>query len=135
MAFISKTRISHFYYSAGPKTQERARELRQRETKCEKILWKRLKAKNLKVKFRRQHPISFFIADFYCHEARLVIEVDGKIHLKPTQREHDKNRDAEFERLGIHVVRITNEDVTYHIGKVMRKIKEAIATGIADQSR
>jgi len=66
------------YYRARPETMTAARILRENMTFSEKLLWERLKLKQLfGLRFRRQHPIDFFIADFYCHEARLVIEIDG----------------------------------------------------------
>jgi len=81
-------------------------------TGAEKILWKELKNRNLNgLKFRRQHPIHFYIADFYCHEKRLVIEVDGEIHKRRAVKEHDENRSAELDRLGINVIRFTNDQV------------------------
>jgi very-short-patch-repair endonuclease len=81
------------YYGAKPETFEAARILRENMTLFEKLLWERLKLKQIcGVRFRRQHPIDFFIADFYCHEARLVVEIDGEMH--NYQREHDDGRSA-----------------------------------------
>jgi very-short-patch-repair endonuclease len=69
------------YYGATPETFEKAKVLRDTLTKAEKLLWNNLKGKKLMgFRFRRQHPIDIFIADFYCHELKLVIEVDGEIH-------------------------------------------------------
>ena len=78
-------------------TFARAKELRKNMTPAEKVLWQRLR--NYKVDgfyFRRQHPIKFFIADFYCAKADLIIEIDGGIHNNPDVCEHDVNRTAEL---------------------------------------
>jgi len=79
------------YYGATPSTFEKARQLRNKLTPTEAILWEHLKGKQIcNTRFRRQHPISIFIVDFYCHAAKLIIELDGKIHLK--NREYDNER-------------------------------------------
>jgi len=71
------------FYGASPLIFERAKELRKRMTETENILWNALRRKNRKgYKFRRQHPMSTYIADFYCHQLKLVIEIDGGYHLK-----------------------------------------------------
>ena len=70
------------FYGAAPIIHKQARELRKRQTKAEKVLWDFLTNHKLQVKFRRQHPIGKFIADFYCHNLKLVIEADGEIHQK-----------------------------------------------------
>ena len=78
-----KTIISRIcmYYGADSNTLRAAHILRRCMTKAEAVLWKTLKDRKLfHTKFRRQHPINIFIVDFYCHEYKLVIEVDGEIH-------------------------------------------------------
>ena len=76
------------YFGAKPDLLEKAKVLRKNMTNAEKILWDRLKDNQvLNIRFRRQHPIDLFIADFYCHSARLVIELDGEIH--KSQAEYD----------------------------------------------
>jgi very-short-patch-repair endonuclease len=81
-------------------------------TLAELVLWERLKNRNLfKVKFRRQHPINRFIVDFYCHECKLVIEIDGDIHLEKDYKENDSYRDQEIERFGIKILRFSNDQV------------------------
>lgn len=73
----------NMFYGAGRNTFERAKGLRKNMTKTEKILWKELKNRQIfKARFRRQHPIDIFVADFYCHENKLAIEIDGEIHQK-----------------------------------------------------
>jgi very-short-patch-repair endonuclease len=77
-------------------------------------------------KFRRQHPIHHYVADFYCHEKKLIIEVDGGIHKYKEIREHDKNRSSELERLGIRVIRVTNEQVLNSLRDVIQQIRQAL---------
>jgi very-short-patch-repair endonuclease len=80
-------------------------------TYCEKVLWQELRKNRLhNLYFRRQHPISHFIVDFYCHELRLVIEVDGSIHDMEEQRERDLNRTAEIEKFDIAF----NQGLAFH---------------------
>jgi very-short-patch-repair endonuclease len=127
MAFICKTIERVQYYGAPADTIEFAKVLRERVTPSEKLIWKRLKGKNIKgMKFRRQQPIGRYIADFYCHELRLVIEIDGPIHLRKDRIEHDKIRTAIINSHDIKVIRFTNYEVRYRIGKVMKTIREEI---------
>ena len=94
------------YETLGP----RARELRKNQTKAEGVLWNALRHRQrLGHKFRRQHVIDQFIVDFYCAEARLVIEVDGAVHEFTGER--DQARQAQLEALGLRVTRFTNDEV------------------------
>ena len=113
------------YFRAKPVTLETARLLRKRMSYSESILWDKLKGKQmLGLRFRPQHPIEFFIADFYCHAARLVIEIDGEIHSE--QVEYDDGREAEMEKYGIKIVRFTNDEVNNDIENVLKKIETII---------
>ena len=95
-------------------------------TEAEKLLWQVLKNRKLNgLKFRRQHPIHWYIADFYCHEKRLIIEVDGEVHKQRAVKEYDENRSAELDRLGISVIRFTNEQVLRSLPEVLTKIESA----------
>jgi very-short-patch-repair endonuclease len=76
------------------------------------------------VRFRRQHLIMFFIADFYCHEVKLVVEVDGEIHNDKT--DYDDGRSAEMEKFGILVLRITNTEVETSLEKVIYQIETIV---------
>ena len=110
------------YFNAKAETLEAARLLRENMTAPEKSLWERLKGKQVcGVRFRRQHPIDFFIAYFYCHEARLVIEVDGVIHDRKTG--WDDGRTAEMEKYDIKVIRFTNDEVENNIEYVLSRIE------------
>jgi very-short-patch-repair endonuclease len=93
-------------------------------TDAERILWEAIKNRKCSgLKFRRQHPIHFYVADFYCHEKRLIIEIDGKIHKKRSVKEHDENRSAELERFGITVIRFSNDQVENSLNKVLNEIQ------------
>jgi very-short-patch-repair endonuclease len=92
---------------ADRKVFELARERRQNQTLAEKILWDRLKNKKLGgFKFRRQHPMIKYIADFYCPAKKLVIELDGKYHSEIEQAEKDRDRTEVISSGGVRVVRI-----------------------------
>ncbi len=89
-----------------------ARELRQRQTPAEQIVWEMLRDRQfMNLKFRRQHQIGTYIADFYCHENNLVVELDGAIHENKDVQKKDQQRDAYFKSQGFKVVRFPNEIV------------------------
>ncbi len=97
--------------------------LRSSMTKAERSLWDRLSNNQLDgFKFRRQHPIGPYVADFYCHKARLVIEVDGKDHNQTERKQNDEVRDIEMKELGLKVIRVKNEEVLNDIDKVIKRI-------------
>ncbi len=95
-----------------------------------------LKENQLGVKFRRQHPILFYIADFYCHELKLVIEIDGSIHNKEDVLINDELRQTEIEKLGITVIRFINIEVKNNLEKILNHINKKIKElqGSRDQS-
>jgi len=96
---------------------------RKNMTKAEMILWNELKTKKLNgYKFRRQHPIQKYIVDFYCHELKLIIEVDGGYHNEKEQIEYDKIRDNILKLKGVEILRFTNEEVFKDIQNVKHKI-------------
>lgn len=111
------------FYGAPPHIFEKAGELRKTMTNAEQLLWEQLNKKQLGYKFRRQHPISEFIADFYCHAAKLVVEVDGGIHKLKEQKNYDLARSKELKKLGITVLRFTNEQVENGLKTVVGIIK------------
>ncbi|MDX9948512.1 MAG: endonuclease domain-containing protein [Bacteroidales bacterium] len=79
-----------------------------------------------KVKFRRQHPVDIFVLDFYCHELKLAIEVDGEIHLSTEVREYDEGRTYELEKFGIKILRFTNEQIFENLDEVQVSILNII---------
>lgn len=102
--------------------QQRARELRREMTPAERMLWQRLRNQQLSgLKFRRQHPLGPFIADFYCAVRRLVVEIDGDIH--DLQPERDAVRTEQFEQYGYRVIRFRNEQVLNDIEDVLAAIE------------
>ena len=127
MTYLGRSVDQPFFFGASPEIKERAKELRKRMTLSEKILWQELrKNRRYNLYFRRQHPISRFIVDFYCHELRLVIEVDGSIHDQEDQQERDVNRTVELENFGIEVIRFSNSEIIGNIRKVAEKIDEEV---------
>jgi very-short-patch-repair endonuclease len=103
---------------------QRAKELRSQMTQEEKILWQHLRANKLNgLHFRRQQIINGFIADFYCHAARLVIEVDGEIHQQ--QAEYDAERDQVLSARRLRLLRIKNEEVKQNLDRVLARIAKA----------
>ena len=100
---------------------QRAKELRQDMTEAEKVLWQAVRANRLNGwHFRRQQIIGGFIADFYCHAAALVVELDGGIH--ETQQEYDQERTELIKTFGIEVVRFKNETVLNQLPQVLQEI-------------
>ena len=127
MVFKKKNIDFLLYLNTEQKTRKYAKRLRKKETRAEKKLWDLLKGRKCKgLKFRRQHPIHYYVADFYCHEERLIIEVDGGIHSDRRIREYDENRTAELNRYGIRILRFSNEQVINNDDKVISEIKEFI---------
>jgi len=119
------------YYGANQAIMEMAKALRKQMTLTESILWNRLNNKKiLKVRFRRQHPINNFMADFYYHGVRLVVEIDGEIH--NSRVEHDEGRTAEMERFGIKVIRFRNDEVENNIEYIIQKIEEIVKSRLEE---
>jgi len=117
----------NMFYGADAVTLRAAGILRKNMTLAELILWKKLKdKKRFKPKFRRQHPVNIFIVDFYCHEYRLVIEIDGEIHNNEETKEYDLGRTAELKKYGISVLRFTNDQVIYNLDYVVTRILEVL---------
>lgn len=120
--------------SSKKKIIERCRELRRRSTKAEDLLWQRLRNRKLDgMKFNRQFPLIytstlekhyFFVADFYCHQQGLVLEVDGAIH--EFQKEYDEGRDTVIMELGLKVLRFTNEQVESDMNEVISTIRQVV---------
>ncbi len=100
-------------------------------TRAETLLWRYLKAHHIDdLAFRRQAPIGAYIADFVCHEARLVVEIDGESHDFDSRQARDAKRDAWFASQGYAVVRFTNEQVTRSLMGVVEVIRQAAAQGL-----
>ncbi|MFA4830655.1 MAG: endonuclease domain-containing protein [Patescibacteria group bacterium] len=113
----------------------RAQTLRKKQTPAEAKLWPYLRGRKFaEIKFRRQKPvlfhinnqIYFFIADFYCHEYKLIIEIDGSIHNDSEQHEYDVTRAETLTDMGYKVLRFKNKEVMENIEEVLEKIKTKI---------
>ena len=103
---------------------DRARGMRNEPTRAEALLWEKLRKRQLRgLKFRRQHIIHAFIVDFYCPAAKLVIEINGSVHVG--QEEYDQEREAHLTAMGYKVMRFINADVTGEIELVLADIFSA----------
>jgi len=109
-----------------PRLKEYSRELRKGYQLAEAKLWKCLKAKNLGYQFRRQYPILNYIADFYCKQLNLVVEVDGSSHFSGEAQDRDAERDRQLQVLGLKVIRVSDSDV--------RRDAERVAYWIIEQA-
>jgi len=114
----------NMFYGAGPILFELAKKLRNNVTPTEMILWGRLKQYFPDIKFRRQHPVSIYVVDFYCHSEKLVIELDGSIHDNKEIKEKDEIRQKGLESLGIKVIRFTTEEIMNNLESVLKRIEK-----------
>jgi very-short-patch-repair endonuclease len=104
-------------------TRRRARRLRNRMTKAETVLWTRLKGRSLYGwRFRRQHPIGPYIADFACRERMIVVEIDGATHAKADELQHDARRTAFMEERGWSVMRFWNREIYENLEGVVASV-------------
>ncbi|MBK7883220.1 MAG: endonuclease domain-containing protein [Chitinophagaceae bacterium] len=89
-------------------------------TEAENTLWNILRNRGfMELKFRRQHPVMSYIADFYCHELKLIIEVDGEYHFTPEQKIKDKIRTQELSAQSFHAVRFSNNEILFNLENSM----------------
>ena len=112
---------------APPQNFSNAKYLRENMTNAELIFWNRVKNKQFNgLKFRRQHPIHKYIADFYCHKLKLIIEVDGDYHNTSEQKDYDILRTNDFNSLNIEVLRFKNSEVENDIEGVLKTIEKYV---------
>ena len=105
----------------------KAQFLRRNETKAEKLLWEKLRNNQLGgLKFRRQHPVNIYIADFYCHKFKLIIELDGDYHNQEEQKQKDEVRTEVLRLNDLKIIRFKNEEVEQDINQVLTTIKNKI---------
>jgi len=113
------------YYGADTKSYMRARSLRKDQTSAEWLFWQMVRnRKVLGYKFRRQHPIGGYFTDFYCHEANLVIELDGNIHEIADVKSRDEFREANIKGQGLVVMRFKNDDIFKNAQIVIGEIEK-----------
>jgi len=110
-----------------------AEALRNNLTPAEMVLWGYLKGSQLGAKFRRQHPLGIYIADFYCHQHKLIIEIDGSIHSLPEIIKNDLERQINLERDGMRFLRFKNEEIFNHLEKVLDTIKQTLSSPFRGQ--
>ena len=119
---MSDQEYSGMHAGAKPEIFRFAEKLRANMTEAERRLWAFLRLKPKGFKFRRQHPFGRYVLDFYCHKAKLAIEIDGKYHELPEQKKLDKTRTNEIENRGIRELRFTNEEVMTQFEEVQKTI-------------
>lgn len=112
-----------FHLGSRSQTYAYARKLRQTSTEAEQKLWTLLRNRQIKgKKFRRQHALADYIADFYCHECKLVIELDGQFHKPEDAKQYDEARTRLLKEYDIRVLRFWNAEVLQETEKVLEKI-------------
>lgn len=112
----------------SPHLKEYARNLRNHPTQSEKFMWKMLKGKELHgYDFDRQKPLDHYIADFFCHELMLAIELDGYSHLFEETQKKDQQKQARLNELGITVLHFTDDEVFNDLNEVFRVIENYIS--------
>ena len=112
--------------------RSRAKSLRHTMTRAETLLWRYLKAHHIEyLGFRRQVPMRNYVADFACHSAKVIIELDGESHDFDSRQRHDGERDAWFKSQGYTVLRFSNDDVLKNLEGVVAMIREASALALA----
>lgn len=112
------------FEGAAPLLFEMARDLRKNMTEAERILWMHLREGINGLKFRRQHPIGIYIADFYCHKVKLIIEAEGLIHAGV--KESDEVRNENLKKWGYHVLHFSNIEILNSVETVLEEIKTKI---------
>ena len=108
-----------------PATLRRARSFRRQLTPPEARLWQRLRDRRAHFKFRRQHPIGSYVLDFFCPEARLAVEVDGRQHARPERIARDRQRSSWLRLHGIEVLRVPAAEVEGSVEDVLQGIWQA----------
>ena len=103
---------------------EVTRTLRRTQTPTEAIIWQNLRSKQRGYKVRRQQPIGPFIVDFYIPQARLIIEIDGLIHIE--QQDNDRERQELLEQLGLRFLRFSTAQVELHLAQVLHSIDHIV---------
>jgi len=123
----AKSTTVTMFEGAPPKLFRYSKENRNNPTLAESRLWEMLKCNQLSgYKFRRQHPMGNFILDFYCHQKKLAIELDGDYHFTPEQEAYDMYRTTLLQYSGVTVIRFLNDQVLKEMDWVLAEILKAI---------
>ena len=117
-----------------PLVYENAKKNRNQPTAAETVFWMHLKEGIESCKFRRQHPIGMYIADFYCHKAAVIIEVDGSIHHTKEVKKADEEKEVFLTTRSYTVLRFTNDEVMHELETVLQKITKTINNNIRKHS-
>ena len=129
-AHFTMVKNDGFFNTASPDRyvllKEFAHKNKQFATEAESLLWEYIRAKQLAVKFNRQHIIGDYIVDFVCIEKKLVVEVDGGYHSEYEQIKKDELRTEHLNGMGYNVIRFSNEEILGNILEVVNKIKDKI---------
>ncbi len=117
--------MEHFSYNKNLRVL--SRQLRRKSTDAERLLWSKIRRRQIKnYQFFRQKPIGNYIVDFYCKDAKLIIEIDGGQHYEDKNIKKDKVRGEKLRKLGLRVMRFTNLDILKNIDNVVNKIYSEI---------
>ena len=108
-----------------------ARRLRKEQTKEEALLWYNFLRK-YPLRFHRQYVIGNYITDFYCHKAKLVVELDGSQHFEPEEMQKDAARTAYLQSLGLRVLRFSNQDILQKFRAVCEEIHNEVVRVVSD---
>ena len=119
------------YRKHNPNLTENAKKLRKNMTKEERHLWYDF-LRQYPVRFLRQKVIDQYIVDFYCHDARLIIELDGSQHFEEKMLQKDRNRTIELEKRNLKVIRIPNNEINYNFSGVCDYIDHIVRLRTAD---
>ena len=114
------------FFPYNPKLKQFSRDLRNHEQISEALLWKCLKGKKTGYLFLRQRPILNFIADFFCYELKLVIEIDGTSHFSAEAQKRDAERDRQMQTIGLRIIRVLDSDVLKNPESVVQGIMEQL---------
>ena len=117
---------SNMFYGADVIVFENAKKLRENMTWAERKLFEQLSKNKLGVRFRAQHPLSLYIVDFYCHQAKLVIEIDGDVHFNEEAQKADEERTTAIEEFDLRLIRFTNEEIFKNINEVISEIAKHV---------
>jgi len=110
-----------------PEFLNHSRKLRKNQTDAEKLLWSALRNRQLLgLKFRRQYPMGYYILDFYCHDYKLCVELDGGQHYTDEGKQRDNTRDAFLAAQGVRTIRFSDLDVLENLEAVLQTIVAAL---------
>ena len=127
MKNLKPTHDDGMWKGAPSDSFSKAQLLRRNETIAEKLLREKLRNNQLEgLKFRRQHPVNIYIADFYCHKFKLIIELDGDYHNQEEQKQKDEVRTEVLGLNDLKIIRFKNEEVEQDINQVLTTIKNKI---------